>query len=334
MTARARPARPLLAAMVAVLATSLTACASSSGGVAARIHQYLETPSSTTTTAPTPPTTVLPCDPTQSEPPSGALPSPGVMPAGTYMQVIQQRGHLIVGVDQNTEFFGYRDPQTGVIDGFDIALAREVARAIFGNPNAIELRAVTTDQRLPAVESGQVDMVASQVTATCARRQQVDLSTIYYLDHQKLLVRAGSPITGVAGLAGDKVCATSGSTSIVNIAHLAPGAVLYPVAARTDCLVALEEGWVDAVTSDDTILLGLEVQDPYNTTILPAELSNEPYALATSKQFPEFGRFVNGVLEQLRTNGRLEQLYRQWLDHPDLGFAPPASPPAARYLPQ
>jgi polar amino acid transport system substrate-binding protein len=248
------------------------------------------------------------------------------------MRTIQSRGRLIVGVDQNTLFFGYRDAETGGLDGFDIALAREVARAIFGNkPDDVELRAVTTDQRLPVVKAGDVDLVASQVTATCARRAVVDLSTIYYLAHQKVLVRTGGPITKVADLAGKKVCATTGSTSLDHITQLVPGAVPYPVAARTDCLVALEEGTVDAITSDDTILLGFEVQDPVNTQLLPEELSNEPYALATSKAHPEFGRFVNGVLDELRANGRLEQLYRQYLNQPEVGFEPPSAPPPAAY---
>jgi polar amino acid transport system substrate-binding protein len=251
------------------------------------------------------------------------------MPAGSYMQAIERRGRLIVGVDQTTRFFGYRDPQTGAIDGFDIALAREIARAIFGDPTAIELHAVTTGQRIPVVESGHVDLVASQVTATCDRRQQVDLSTIYYLAHQEVLVRTGGPGT-IADLKGKRVCATTGSTSIDKISKVVPGVVPYPVASRADCLVALEEGWVDAVTSDDTILLGFESQDPLNTYIIPNRLSDEPYALATSKEHPEFGRFVNGVLDELRADGRLEQLYHQYLP-PAAGFVPPAAPPPAAY---
>jgi polar amino acid transport system substrate-binding protein len=253
------------------------------------------------------------------------------MPAGSYMNTIQRRGRLVVGVDQNTLFFGYRDPFTGDLDGFDIALAREIARAIFGNPNAIVFRTVTTAQRLDVVEDGDVDLTASQVTAICTRRVQADLSSVYYNAHQKLMVRKDGPINSVSDLAGRKVCATTGSTSLDNIEKLAPKAIPYPVPARTDCLVALQQGWVDAVTSDDTILLGLAVQDPADTKILPADLSNEPYTLATSNHHPEFGRFVNGVLDQLRSDGRLEQLYHQYLNRPDVGFFPPVAPPPAAY---
>jgi polar amino acid transport system substrate-binding protein len=321
---------PALGGAAALLIVA-TACASSSANITSSIQAAL-TPTTAAATSTTAASTPVPaCDARQSSRPIGPLPAPGSAPAGTYMQTILQRGYLKVGVDQNTEFFGYRDPNTGDLVGLDIALAHEVARAIFGNPDAIDFQAVTTDQRLGVVESGQVDMVASQVTATCERRAQVDLSTIYYTDHQKVLVRTGGPITRVADLPGRKVCATRGSTSLAHITQVVPGAVPYPVDARTDCLVALEEGWVDAITADDTILLGFEVQDPENTEILTQELSNEPYALATSIKHPEFGRFVNGVLDELRSSGRLEQLYRTWLTHPEVGFAPPASPPPAMY---
>jgi polar amino acid transport system substrate-binding protein len=161
----------------------------------------------------------------------------------------------------------------------------------------------------------------------------VDLSTVYYDAYQSLLVRRNGPVHGVGDLNGRKVCATMGSTSITNIKAKAPEAIIYPVDARIDCLVALQEGRVDAITSDNTILLGFEIQDPENTTLLSdVNLEQEPYGLATSKDHPEFGRFVNAVLDQLRANGRLEQLYREYLYRPELGFTPPVSPPPAEYL--
>jgi polar amino acid transport system substrate-binding protein len=313
-----------------VTAALAAGCATASGNVTSSIHGWLSpaTTGSTTSTSSAPAPS---CDPAKSQRPTGALPPPGAMPPNTYMAAIQRQGHLVVGVDQTTLFFGYRDPQTGGIDGFDIALAREVARAIFGDPNRIVPRALTTSERLQAVEHGQVDLVASQVTATCTRREDVDLSTIYYEAHQKVLVRTDGPITQVSDLKGRKVCATTGSTSLVQIEQSVPGVIPYPVAVRTDCLVALQEGWVEAITSDDAILSGFEQQDPSNTKILAPDLAPEPYALATSKAHPEFGRFVNAVLDQLRATGRLEQLYQHYLDHPDVGLRPPAAPPPAEY---
>jgi polar amino acid transport system substrate-binding protein len=288
----------------------------------------------TPTAAPSPTTTTVApqCNPRKSQRPDSALPVPGTMPAGSYMDEILKRGHLTVAVDQNTLLWGYRDPITGQIDGLDVALAREIARAIFGNPDKIQLRAVVTGKRTDVVQENEVDMAASQITATCGRRQLVDLSTVYYDAYQSLLVRPNGPVHSIADLNGRTVCATRGSTSIDNIKKKAKKAIIYPVDARIDCLVALQQGRVDAITSDNTILLGFEIQDPENTQMLDVNLEQEPYGLATSKDHPEFGRFVNAVLEQLRANGRLEQLYQQYLNRPDVGFTPPASPPLPDYL--
>jgi polar amino acid transport system substrate-binding protein len=322
----------LAATLVAVV---LAGCSTSSENADQAVRRAFKQPAASTTT-----TTTTPggsCVPEESHPPLRPMPAAGNMPAGTELARIQARGRLIVGVDQNTLLFGYRDPISGTIDGLDVALAREMARAIFGNPDAIELQAVTTGQRTDVIKSGQVDLVASQVTVNCARRAAVDLSTVYYDDHQKVLVRSGDPIKSAADLAGRRVCATSGSTSLDALKRLLPKAIPYVVAARSDCLVALEEGRVDAITSDATILLGFEIQDPENTQLLPDVLEDEPYGLATSKQHPEVGRFVNGVLEEMRANGRLEALYQRYLSPPNVpptvGFVLPSAPPVAQYLP-
>lgn len=307
------------------------ACSSSSNDANRSVRDAFAAPSTTSPAAPTT-TAPPPCNPRQSERPDGPLPAPGQMPAGSYMDEIRNRGHLTVGVDQNTLLWGFRDPITAQIDGLDVALAREIATAIFGTPE-IQLRAVVTGNRTDVVKHNEVDMVASQVTVNCTRRQDVDLSTVYYDAYQGLLVRRNGPVQSLADLDGRKVCATKGSTSILRIKDVAPKAVIYPVTARIDCLVALQEGRVDAITSDNTILLGFEVQDPENTQMLDVPpLEQEPYGLATSKDHPEFGRFVNAVLEKLRANGRLEQLYQQYLSRPDVHFTPPTSPPPAEYL--
>jgi polar amino acid transport system substrate-binding protein len=317
---------------LALLAAFAAACSTSANNANQSVRDAFA-PTSTTAAASTTTTMSPACNPRQSQRPDGPLPAPARMPAGSYMDKIRTRGHLVVGVDQNTLLWGFRDPITAQIDGFDVALAREIAAAIFGDPDAIKLRAVVTGKRLDVVKSNEVDLVASQITVTCARRQQVDLSTVYYDAYQSLLVRRNGPVRRVADLDGRTVCATRGSTSIDNIKREAPKAHIYPVDARIDCLVALQEGRVDAVTSDNTILLGFEIQDPENTELLDKEnLEQEPYGLATSKDHPEFGRFVNAVLDRLRAGGRLSELYQHYLYRPDLNFTPPDSLPDAEYL--
>jgi len=120
------------------------------------------------------------------------------------------------------------------------------------------------------------------------------------------------------------VCATTGSTSIANI-KAAPGHPI-PVAVPywSDCLVLLQQGNVAAVSTDDSILAGLAAQDPW-TKIVGPRFSNEPYGLAISKQHPDFVRFVNAVLQRMRSDGQWAASYARWVG------TPVPAPPRAHY---
>jgi polar amino acid transport system substrate-binding protein len=241
------------------------------------------------------------------------------MPAGSYMAQIYQRGRLIAGVDANTVGLSYVNPQTGQFEGAEPDLVRELAKAIFGNPNAVEFKALTTAQRLPAVSDGSVDIAVDAVSINCARRKQVEFSTVYYDAVQRLLVPKTARAASIAGLTGQRVCATVGSTSYRTLSAYPVVRVVEP--QRTDCLVDLQEGTVAAISSDDTILLGLHSQDPYTKLIGPS-LHDEPYGIAIAKSNTGFVRFVNGVLAQLRSDGRLASIFRT-----RLGAAASAPPP-------
>jgi polar amino acid transport system substrate-binding protein len=263
---------------------------------------------------------------TASLSPPAVMPAPGAMPAGSFMQKIERRGYLLAGVDQNTLLFAYFNPFDHHIEGFEIDMLRQLAKAIFGDPNAIVLKAITTQERVAAVQDGSVDVVADAMTITCARRQQVDFSAVYFDAGQRILVPSNSPALSVADLGAKPVCATIGSTSIQTLEGLVPKPIPYQVQQRTDCLVALQQGVVAAVTSDDSILLGFEAQDPY-TRIVGPRFADEPYGMAISRAHPDFVRFVNGVLAKMTSNGTWQAIYAHWLGR----FARTPAPPPARY---
>jgi polar amino acid transport system substrate-binding protein len=245
---------------------------------------------------------------------------PPQVTSGSFMAKIRARGYLIAGVDQSTYHFGFLNPLDGQIEGFDIDMIRAVAQAIFGNPDKVRFKAISDAQRIPDVTSGAVDIVAHTMTITCARLQQVDFSTVYFDAAQRVLVLKNSAATDLAGLAGQKVCATIGSDSLAVISAAKATAVAVPY--WTDCLVLLQQGDVAAISTDDSILSGLAAQDPWTKLIGP-RLTDEPYGLAISRQHPDFVRFVNAVLAQLRTNGRWAASYAHWV-----GTPVPAPPPA------
>jgi polar amino acid transport system substrate-binding protein len=276
--------------------------------------------------SPSPPSQSVSCrNPTASLRPPETLPAPGAMPAGSAMAAIARRGYLIAGVDQNTLLFAYFNPLDGQIEGFEIDLLRQLAQAILGNPNAIRFKAVTTSERLQAVRSGSVDVVADATTITCERKQLVAFSTVYYNASQRILVPVDSRARSAADLSGERVCATAGSTSLQTLTRLYPHAVPYPVAQRTDCLVALQQGVVSAVTSDDAILLGFAAQDPLTKLVGPP-FAAEPYGMVISRAHPELVRFVNGVLARMRADGRWRADYIHWLARFSSTVPAPPSP--------
>jgi polar amino acid transport system substrate-binding protein len=235
---------------------------------------------------------------------------PAQVTPGSWMARIRKRGYLIAGVDQNTFHFEYFNPLDGQFEGFDIDMIRAVAQAIFGNPNQVRYKAITDDARTTDIIHGTVDIVAHTMTINCKRLLQVDFSSVYFDAHQQVLVLKNSTITGVDGLAGQKVCATTGSDSVGRVEPYHPRIVEVPYI--TDCLVQLQQGQVAAITTDNTILEGLEAQDPF-TKIVGPYLSDEPYGLAISKDHPEFVRFVNAVLAHVYKDDAWEKSYNHWV---------------------
>ncbi|MGH3763165.1 glutamate ABC transporter substrate-binding protein [Actinophytocola sp.] len=265
-------------------------------------------------------------DPTASLRP-GPLPAPNALPAGSTMAQIRASGKLVVGVDQNTYQFGFRNPFTGDVEGFDIDMAKQIARAIFGTENALQLRILTSSQRIPALREGEVDIVIRTMTINCERLQEVDFSSVYYLAGQRVLVKEASGIDGIDALGGKRVCATDGSTSLANIAEAPSKPIPVKVSDWTDCLVMLQQNQVDAISTDDTILAGLSAQDPF-TKVVGEPIDDEPYGMAIPKGQTDFVRFVNAVIERMRTDGTWRDTYNYWLR--DL-LGPAPAPPVARY---
>jgi polar amino acid transport system substrate-binding protein len=259
--------------------------------------------------------------------PEGPMPRPNAMPAGTYMAKIQARGRLIAGVSADSLNLGARNPVSGKIEGFDIDMVRAVAKAIFGDPNKIELRVISSPQRIPVLQNEQVDIVARNMTINCSRWQQIAFSAEYYRSGQKTLVPVDSTATSLEDLDGKTICAPAGSTSLDNLKKKNPQAV--PITADTDtgCLALFQSGKAYGITGDDTVLAGDVAQDPY-AKVLPERFSDEPYGLGMSLRHPEFVQFVNQVLDQMKANGTWMASYKDWLE-PALGEL--KSPPRSVY---
>jgi polar amino acid transport system substrate-binding protein len=274
-----------------------------------------------------PPATGQTCgNPLASYAPTGPLPSPNALPAGSTMARIKAQGRLIAGVSADTLLLGSRNPITGTIEGFDIDMLKAVATAIFGSPK-LELRVISSAQRIPVLQNNSVDIVARNMTINCDRWNNIAFSTEYYQAGQKVMVPLNSTAQRLSDLSGKRVCAPAASTSLDALRQY-PDVVAVPADTHTGCLVLFQEGKVDAITGDDTVLAGLAAQDPYAKVTKAAAFTKEPYGLGMNKDAKDLVQFVNAVLEKMRTDGQWKASYDHWLA-PDLGPAP--TPPKAAY---
>jgi polar amino acid transport system substrate-binding protein len=247
--------------------------------------------------------------------------------ADAAVAAIRARGRLLVGLDIGSNLFSFRDPISGNITGFDVDIAGEVARDIFGKPTDVEYRILSSADRTVALQKNAVDIVVKTMTITCERRKQVNFSTVYFTAFQRILAARDSAITKPADLSGKRVCVARGTTSQRRVQEISPPPVVVTVVSWADCLVALQQGEADAVSTDDSILAGLMAQDPYLHIVGP-NMAEQPYGIGVNLTNTALVRFVNGTLERIRTDGTWDTLYRKWLTV--LGPAP--APPAPRYV--
>jgi polar amino acid transport system substrate-binding protein len=253
-------------------------------------------------------------------------PFPNKSEADAAVANIRGRGRLIVGLDIGSNLFSFRDPITGEITGFDVDIAGEIARDIFGTPSQVEYRIMSSADRIGALQNNQVDVVVKTMTITCDRKKLVNFSTVYLSANQRILAPRGSAISQPSDLSGKRVCVAKGTTSLDRMQQIIPPPIIVGVVAWADCLVALQQRQVDAVSTDDAILAGLVSQDPYLHIVGPS-LDEEPYGIGINLQNTGLVRFVNGTLERIRRDGTWNTLYRKWLTV--LGPAP--APPVTRY---
>jgi len=249
---------------------------------------------------------------------------------GSTMATIAGKGRLVAGVDQNTYLFGFRNPASGRLEGFDIDVVGWIAKSIFGNgadlSKVVQYKVITSGEREDVLTRGEVDIVVRTYTINCARLQKVDFSAEYYTATQRLLVGKNSAVDGIDDLGGQPVCAATGSTSLAAIGAHPAKPTPVSVVNWSDCLVMLQQGQVAAVSTDDTILAGMLAQDPNLKMVGPA-LAAEPYGIGIPKGKEDMVRFVNAVLSRAMEDNTWQTSYNHWLG----GTGQSAAPPRPKY---
>jgi polar amino acid transport system substrate-binding protein len=265
------------------------------------------------------------CDPTASlNPSSGSV-------NGAAVKRIKARGRLVVGVDQNSYLWGYRNPSTGAIQGFDIDIVKAIAKDILGSAGKVTYKTVPTARRIPALQHREVDMVVRTMTINCERLKQVAFSSVYFESGQQLLMPKASPVTAFDdSVRGKTICTDKGSTGEAYLRKYPHGAKPMILANPLDCLVQVQLGQADGVITDSTLAAGQAAQDPSMHLVGPL-LTQEPYGVAMNLQDTDLVRRVNKVLAAYRSGGGNSAWMRsfdRWLAH---DMPRPDGPPAAHY---
>jgi ABC-type amino acid transport substrate-binding protein len=229
--------------------------------------------------------------------------------AGTTMAKLQQKGEITVGVKFDVPPFGFKNPQTGDVEGFDVDVGKAVADELGVKPKFIE---AISDNRIPFLQQGTVDLILSTMTINAERDQEIDFSEPYYVARGSILVPKDSPIKGIDDLAGRRVCTALGSTYEATLREKAPKSERKLVDSYSECFELIQNKAVHAISTDDVILAGMIIQDP-NLKLVGGALTTEPYGAGIKEGDTEFQRFVSGVIAKMKSDRRWARFYDKWV---------------------
>ena len=231
--------------------------------------------------------------------------------AGTKMAELSEAGEITVGTKFDQPLFGQANLE-GDPEGFDVEIAKLIAARLGIEPENIEFVETVSANREPFLQQGRVDMVAATYTINEERDKVIDFAGPYYVAGQDILVPAGNPegIQGPEDLAGLDVCSVSGSTPASNIQQNYPEANLVLFDAYTDCRDALQNGQVDAVTTDNVILSGYVAENPDDFELVGNPFTEEPYGIGVQETEDKvFCEWINDALNEMYESGEWAQAF-------------------------
>ena len=226
-------------------------------------------------------------------------------PEGSTMAKLQSAGKVTVGTKFDQPLFGLKNLE-GKPEGFDVEIAKIIAGEMGIQADNIQWVETVSANREPFLQQGKVDFVVATYTINDKRKKVIDFAGPYYVAGQDIMVKKGNPlgIKGPEDLSGKKVCSVTGSTPAENIRTKYPGAKLTEFDVYSKCAEALKNGQVDAVTTDNVILLGLISKDQEAFELVGKPFTEEPYGIGVTKGDDQFRSFINDTLDKLYQDGR------------------------------
>ncbi len=220
---------------------------------------------------------------------------------------------LRVGVKIDVPNFGYQDPATGEIQGFEIDIARELAARIKGSPDNIEITGVNVSTRGAMLDNNTLDATLATFTITEARKKSYNFSDPYYTDYIGVLVKKNAGIETFEDLDGKTIGVAQSATTKDKLTDAADEAGISlkfnEYATYPEIKIALVSGRVDAFSVDRSILAGYLDE---STMLLDEEFAPQEYGIATKKSNTELTEQINQCLSDMQADGTLDALKEKW----------------------
>ena len=225
--------------------------------------------------------------------------------AGSTMDTLNKAQKIVVGTKFDQPLFGLKNLQ-GQPEGFDVEIAKLLAGELGIPSDKVQFVETVSANREPFLQQGQVDIVVATYTINDERKKIVDFAGPYYVAGQDIMVKKGNPeqIAGPDDLAGKKVCSVAGSTPAQRIRDEYPDAQLVEFDVYSKCAEALKNDQVQAVTTDNVILLGLKDKEPDAFDLVGKPFTQEPYGIGVKQDRDDLRKFINEKLTAMFADGR------------------------------
>ena len=236
---------------------------------------------------------------------------------------IRAAGKVVIGTRDASAPLAYMGP-SGNYMGYHVDVCKQIVAAIKTELKVADLPteyvAVTSQNRIPLLTNGTIDLECGSTNTNAGRKQQVAFAPTTYVVNVRMMVRANSDISSVTQLEGKKVVTTTGTTSVQHLRKRAANAKYDVVSAKdhSESFLMLESGRADAFVMDDNILAGLmaAAPNPAGYKIVGETLSEEPCAIMYRKDDPGFKKVVDGAVTAAMRSGDIERIYNKWFLQP------------------
>ena len=197
-------------------------------------------------------------------------------------------------------------------------IAEEVKKQTGRKDLVVESQAVTSQNRIPLIQNGTVDVECGSTTNNSERGKQVTFGINYFYTGTRFLVKADSGIKSINDLKGKKVVSTTGTTNYQILRNLNDekkyGFELLGAKDHADALLMVESGMAHAFGMDDILLYGLKAssKESAKLAVVGESIQVEPYAIMFRKDDPQFQALVNKVIANSMKSGEFEKAYKKW----------------------